>query len=91
VLRSIDWGQFHGVRYQWMNAPRMTDEQFVEGLVSTIEALPGHLLWVGSEYTVNGDSVQARGRGDLVLSLRDRFPKIIGVDNGANLEKWGLK
>jgi hypothetical protein len=91
VLRSIDWGQFHGVRYQWMNAPRMTDEQFVEGLVSTIEALPGHLLWVGSEYTVNGDSVQARGRGDLVLSLRDRFPQIIGVDNGANLEKWGMK
>jgi hypothetical protein len=88
ILQQIDWSKFHGVRYQWMDASSLSDSQFVARFVETMKALPAHLYWVASEYTTDGSSPEAKARGDMVLSLRTQYPQIIGVDNGATVERW---
>lgn len=81
-LLGINWNLFDGFRYQWMNASSLTDSEFTLQLATAITSLPSHLKWVGSEYTIDGSSPEAKQRGDLILSLRAIFPQIIGVDNG---------
>lgn len=86
VLKQVDWAPFDGIRYQL--SERSGREAVQRECRELIAALPAHLLFVGSEYTVDGQSVEARRTGDWILELRDRFPRIAGVDNAATTDRW---
>lgn len=82
TLQQIDWNNFDGIRYQFR--ARTGKAAIQNELIQAMEQLPGHLLWIGSEYTMDGESPQARQIGDWILELKTRYPAITGVDNGCN-------
>jgi hypothetical protein len=86
TLKQVDWTQFHGVRWQFSN--RSSASAVKSGLRDAITALPPHLLWVGSEYHTYGETAEARQIGDWILEMRNEFPRIVGVDNAATVERW---
>ena len=82
LLKAVDWSSFDGIRYQFkMRSDRAAVQR---ELKTQIDALPPKLLWVGSEYTVDGQSAEARQFGDWILDMKAHYPVIIGVDNSTN-------
>lgn len=87
-LKQIDWKQFDGIRYQLSGANRSSREAVQKECSGVIKALPPHVLFVGSEYTIDGQNQTARNIGDWILEMRAEYPQVVGVDNAATLSRW---
>ena len=84
VLSTVDWKSFTGIRYQY--GPKRAREDMQKETLAVLAALPGHVLFYGSEYGISGDDEPEKG--DYIMELTSTHKRIVGVDNGATVKRW---
>ncbi len=84
ILKTVDWNYFTGIRYQYGEKRRREDMQ--KETLAVLAALPGHVLFYGSEYGISGDDEPEKG--DYIMELASTHKRIVGVDNGATAKRW---